>query len=59
MVLIAEAVVFHTYFANTFYGVTNQRVIIVSGLRERETVAAVLLDLLNAPRLRLQRIDRM
>src|SRR5258705_10743310 len=30
--LIAEAIVFHTYLSNTFYGVTNQRVIIVSGL---------------------------
>ena len=35
-VLIAEAIVFHTYLSNTFYGVTNQRVIIVSGLREPE-----------------------
>ena len=25
-VLIAEAIVFHSYLSNTFYGVTNQRV---------------------------------
>jgi len=56
-VLIAEAIVFQTYISNTFYGVTNQRVIIVSGLREPE-MTAVLLDLLNAPHLRLQRIHR-
>jgi hypothetical protein len=57
VVLIVEAVVFHAYFANTFYGVTNQRVIILSGLREAETVA-VLLDRLNAAQLRLRRIHR-
>jgi hypothetical protein len=55
--LIAEAIVFHTYLSNTFYGVTNQRVIVVSGLREPE-MTAVLLDLLNTPRLRVRRIDR-
>src|SRR6202050_2798326 len=36
-VLIAEAI-FHTYLSNTFYGVSNQRVLIVSGLREPELV---------------------
>ena len=41
-VLIAEAIVFHTYLSNTFYGVTNQRVIIVSGLRKPEMVASCL-----------------
>jgi hypothetical protein len=56
-VLIAEAIVFHTYLSNTFYGVTNQRVIIVSGLREPE-MATVFLDLLNTPRLRVRRIHR-
>jgi hypothetical protein len=56
-VLIAEAIVFHSYLSNTFYGVTNQRVIIVSGLREPEMVA-VLLDRLNTPQLRVQRIHR-
>src|ERR1700722_6163569 len=56
-VLIAEAIVFHTYLSNTFYGVTNQRVIIVSGLREPE-MAAVPLDVLNTPRLRVRRIHR-
>jgi hypothetical protein len=55
--LIAEAIVFHRYLSNTFYGVTNQRVIIVSGLREPE-VAAVPLDVLNTPRLRVHRIHR-
>lgn len=52
--LIAEAIIFHTYISNTFYGVTDQRVIIVSGLRELE-VSAVLLDLLNTPRLCVRR----
>ena len=56
-VLIAEAIVFHRYLSNTFYGVTNQRVIIVSGLRAPE-MAAVLLDRLNTPQLRVQRIHR-
>ncbi|MGP0086811.1 MAG: hypothetical protein ACLP0B_24805 [Steroidobacteraceae bacterium] len=56
-ILIAEAIVFHSYLSKTFYGVTNQRVIIVSGLREPE-MAAVLLDRLNAPQLRLRRIFR-
>ena len=56
-VLIAEAIVFHTYLSNTFYGVTNQRVIIVSGLREPE-MTAVPLDGLNTPRLRVRRINR-
>jgi hypothetical protein len=56
-VLVAEAIVFNSYLSNTFYGVTNQRVIIVSGLREPE-ISAVLLDLLNTPRLRVRRIHR-
>jgi hypothetical protein len=56
-VLIAEAIVFHTYLSNTFYGVTNQRVIIVSGLREPEMVA-VLIDRLNTPQLHVNRIHR-
>ena len=54
-VLIAEAIVFHSYLSKTFYGVTNQRVVIVSGLREPQMVA-VLLDRLNAPQLRIRRI---
>jgi len=57
VVLIAEAMVFHRYLSNTFYGVTNQRVIIASGLREPEMVP-VLLDRLNTPQLRLRRIHR-
>jgi hypothetical protein len=56
-VLIAEAIVFHTYLSNTFYGVTNQRVIIASGLQEPD-VTAVPLDVLNTPRLRVHRIHR-
>ena len=56
-VLIAEAIVFHSYLSNTFYGVTNQRVIIVSGFRELE-IAAVMLDILNTPRLRVRCIHR-
>src|SRR5277367_2153301 len=56
-VLIAEAIVFHTYLSNTFYGVTNQRVLIVSGLRELE-VTPVFLDQLNTPWLILRRAGR-
>ena len=56
-VLIAEAIIFHTYLSNTFYGITNQRVIIVSGFRELE-MTAVMLDLLNTPRLRVRCIHR-
>ena len=57
VVLIAEAIVFHTYLSNTFYGVTNQRVIIVSGLWGAEAVG-VLIDRLNTPQLRVRRIHR-
>ena len=57
VVLIAEAIVFHRYLSNTFYGVTNQRVIIMSGLRDPE-MEAVFLDLLNTPQLRVRRIRR-
>src|SRR5271155_2916379 len=56
-VLIAEAIVFHTYLSNTFYGVTNQRVVIVSGLRELE-VTPVFLDQLITPWLTLRREGR-
>ena len=56
-VLIAEAIVFHAYLAKTFYGVTKQRVIIASGLREPE-LSAVLLDRLNTPQLTVRRINR-
>jgi hypothetical protein len=52
--LIAEAVVFHSYLATTFYGVTNLRVMIVSGLRSRE-LATMFLDRLNAAQIRLTR----
>jgi hypothetical protein len=54
-VLIAEAIVFQTYLSNTFYGVTNQRVLIVSGLRELQAAEAFLAEL-NSPMLRLIRI---
>jgi hypothetical protein len=57
VVLIAEAIAFHTYLSNTFYGITNQRVIIVSGLGEREMVA-VLIDRLNRSQLRIRRARR-
>src|SRR5271154_1574580 len=56
-VLIAEAIVFHTYLSNTFYGVSNQRVIIVSGLQEPELVG-VPIDRLNTPQLTARRIHR-
>jgi hypothetical protein len=56
-VLIAEAIIFHTYLSNTFYGVTNQRVIIVSGFRDLE-MSAVMLDILNTPRLIVKCIHR-
>ena len=52
--LLAEAIVFHSHLARTFYGVTNQRVIIVSGLGEPD-VSGVLLDRLNTPQLKLHR----
>ena len=57
VVLIAEAIVVHRYLSNTFYGITNQRVIIASGLQEPD-VTAVPLDVLNTPRLRVHRIHR-
>ena len=55
--LIAEAVVFHSYLATTFYGVTNLRVIIVSGLRSPEATS-VFLDRIKASQLRLTRHGR-
>ncbi len=54
VVLIAEAMAFHAHLSATFYGVTNQRVIIVSGLRERHAVG-VLLDRLNTPLMQVLR----
>ncbi len=57
-ILIAEAIVFHAYLSNTFYGVTNQRVIIVSGLRELQ-VAAAFIDKLNTPMLTLHRVGNV
>ena len=55
--LIAEAVVFHSYLVTTYYGVTNLRVIIVSGLRSPEATS-VFLDRLKASQLRLIRHGR-
>ncbi len=52
--LIAEATVFHSFLVTTFYGVTNQRVIVVSGLRSRN-LAGLLLDRLNTPQMKLRR----
>jgi len=53
-VMIAAAIMLHTYLSNTFYGVTNQRVIIVAGLRELEVTSAFL-EKLNTPLLKLRR----
>ena len=53
--MIAEAMVFHAFLSGTFYGVTNLRVIIVSGLREHQ-VSTVMLDRLNTSMLKLRRI---
>lgn len=52
--LIAEAMVFHAHLSATFYGVTNQRLIVVSGLRKRHAVG-ILLDRLNTPLMQLRR----
>jgi hypothetical protein len=53
-VLIAEAVVFHSYLATTCYGVSNLRVMVASGLRNRD-LSSVFLDRLNAAQIRLAR----
>ncbi|HUO04048.1 MAG TPA: hypothetical protein VMU16_02510 [Candidatus Binataceae bacterium] len=52
--LIGEAMTFHTRLASTFYGVTNQRVIIVWGLREHD-FAGVPLGLIAAGKTILRR----
>jgi len=52
--LIAEAIVFHSYLAATFYGVTNQRAIIVWGVRERNA-AGVPLGRISLGRMILRR----
>ena len=60
-VAVGLYMVFGRFFADakqrskTYYGVTSERVIIVSGLREPEMVA-ILLDRLNTPQLRVQKI---
>jgi hypothetical protein len=52
--LLTEAIVFHSHLGRTFYGVTNQRVIIISGLRALD-VSTIFLDRLNTPQLTLHR----
>jgi hypothetical protein len=52
--LLVEAMVFHSHLARTFYAVTNQRIVIVSGIVGPE-VFGVLLDRLNTPQLKLHR----
>ena len=52
--LLAEAIVFHSHLAKTCYAVTNQRVVIVSGLGTPD-LSAVFLDRLNTPHLTLHR----
>ena len=54
LILIGEAMVLRTYLSNTFYGVTNQRVIVISGLLE-PSVRAAFLDQLNTRWLTLRR----
>lgn len=53
-VLIADAITLHSYLSHTFYGVTNQRVLIVAGLRELE-VTPIFIEKLNTPLLNLRR----
>jgi hypothetical protein len=52
--LLVEAIVFHSHLAKTCYAVTNQRIIIVSGLGSPD-VSTVFLDRLNSPQLTLHR----
>jgi hypothetical protein len=52
--LLVEAIIFHSHLARTRYAVTNQRVIIVSGLGAPD-VSTVLLDRLNTPQLTMHR----
>jgi hypothetical protein len=54
LALVVEGAIYHTFLTSTFYGVTNQRVIILSGLRTREA-AGLLLDRLNSPMLKIRR----
>jgi hypothetical protein len=54
LALVVEGAVYHSFLTSTFYGVTNQRVIIVSGLRTREA-EGFLLDRLNNPTLKIRR----
>ena len=53
-ILIADAITLHGYLSQTFYGVTNQRVLIVAGLRELE-VTPIFIEKLNTPLLNLRR----
>jgi hypothetical protein len=54
LALVLEGAVYHSFIASTFYGVTNQRIIIVSGLRTRDA-SGLLLDRLNSPMLKIRR----
>jgi hypothetical protein len=54
LLLLTEGALYHLFLGSTFYAVTNQRVIILSGLREREP-AGFLLDRLNTPMLKVKR----
>lgn len=54
LLLVAEGALYHAYLTSTFYAVTNQRLIILSGLREREP-EGFLLDRLNSPTLKVRR----
>jgi hypothetical protein len=54
LALVLEGAVYHSFLTTTYYGVTNQRLIIVSGLRTREATG-FLLDRLNSPMLKMRR----
>jgi len=54
MLFVGEGALFHSYISSTFYAVTNQRVIILTGLREHQAVG-VLLDRLNGPLMKVRR----
>jgi hypothetical protein len=55
LLLVVEGALYHSHLTSTFYAVTNQRVIILTGLREREVIG-VLLDRLNSPMLKVKRV---
>ncbi|MGH7814206.1 MAG: hypothetical protein ACREQI_09415, partial [Candidatus Binataceae bacterium] len=57
IVLVAEAIVFHSHLSATVYGVTNRRAIVLSGLLDRRE-DSVALERLNSPKMNLRRIGR-